>query len=280
LYKVAIEITPINQVDKYNECMNSKNEERISITLTSGGLNIFGILHLPRIDSPVPAVLFCHGFGGNKSGRHRLAVRLAEALSREGIASLRIDFRGCGDSEGDFQDITIQSQLEDARMAASFLLEHPRIDEARFGIMGRSLGGALACYLAAEYQDVKAIALWSPVYNCKPWFQHQEHKYVEKGDDVRFMGQKLSDSCLEELCALDVDRPLGQVAQVPVLLLQGAKDELLGNFHYENYQERRQKMRPLTEFVFLPNSNHEFDDFADQEIIVQKTALFFKKYFQ
>src|SRR5689334_8479689 len=125
--------------------MTNKFEERKTVTLLSQDLKLFGILHLPLLKNSekAPAVLFCHGFGGNKSGRYRLYVRLAEKLSQAGIAVLRFDFRGCGDSEGAFGDITIETQVQDALAAAEFLLTHPSVDPNRFGIFGSSLGGAI-----------------------------------------------------------------------------------------------------------------------------------------
>src|SRR5262245_53155 len=118
--------------------MISPHEDRQPITLFSGNQKLFGILHLPLTETKVPAVLFCHGRGGNKSGKFRFYVELAELLTKAGIAALRVDFRGSGDSEGNFSDTTCTSQLDDARLAANFLCVHPAIDSSRFGLLGRS----------------------------------------------------------------------------------------------------------------------------------------------
>ena len=175
-------------------------ENRSSVTLLSQGLKVFGVLHMPLepTEKKVPVVLFCHGFGGNKSGKFRLSVRQSEMLSQAGIASLRIDFRGSGDSEGDFADTTIQTQLEDVRIACQYLLEHPHIHTDSVALLGRSLGGALACQVASELSKVKALALWCPVFDAKPWLV----KYRGGTKDVHFAGQNLSKESIRQFAQL------------------------------------------------------------------------------
>lgn len=112
---------------------------------------------------PCPAVLLLHGFTGHKAEDGRLFVRLARALAASGMASLRIDFRGSGDSDGDFADLTIERELEDARAALSLLAALPSVDGARVAVLGLSLGSAVAALLAGERADLAALVLWAPV---------------------------------------------------------------------------------------------------------------------
>lgn len=254
--------------------MNQSFEQRTSITLTSNNLKIFGILHLPHIaqEQKVPAVLFCHGFGGNKSGKFRLSVRQSELLAQAGIASLRIDFRGSGDSEGDFADTTIETQLEDARIAANFVLEHPAIDQQRFGILGRSLGGAIATHLAQEIKFLRALALWCPVFDCKPWLA----KYQGKESNISHFGQPLSKECIAQFTTLDAAKPLSTLTHVPLLIMQGGNDQTLGNYHFEQYLQHRKGII-ATENVHLPLSDHEFSNIDEQQTLLQKTTSWFSK---
>ena len=118
-------------------------ESRTQVTLSCHGQQIFGILHLPQgadegVKTRYPVALLCHGFGGNKSGRFRLFVRLATRLAEAGIATLRFDFRGAGDSEGDFADTTISGLCDDAKCALKWLQAHPQIDSQRMSIIGSS----------------------------------------------------------------------------------------------------------------------------------------------
>ena len=128
-----------------------------------GGERIFGMLHLPiDTSSPRPCVLMLHGFTGTSIEPHRLFVTMARAFANAGIAALRFDFRGSGQSEGVFSDMTLTRELEDA-LAAIAVLEGRSdvIDRARTGILGLSMGGLMAA-LTVGTVAVKALALWAP----------------------------------------------------------------------------------------------------------------------
>lgn len=254
--------------------MRQKNENRSQVTLISNGSKVFGVLHLPTIAQTerVPAVLFCHGFGGNKSGRFRLSVKQAERLAEKGIASLRVDFRGCGDSEGDFNEITVESQLEDAKIGADYLLNHPSIDYTRFGLLGRSLGGCLATYLASSLPHVKALALWAPVFDSTPWIA----QYKTTNAPVRFFGEVLSQECITQLTTLSAKESLVSVATMPLFIAHGGQDERLGMYHYEQYLSNRQTIG-LVEALFLPQSDHEFSNVDEQSVLLDATSSWFIK---
>ncbi len=252
--------------------MKKLAEERTSVTLLSHGLKVFGVLHMPEGSKQVPAVLFCHGFGGNKSGKFRLSVRQSEMLSERGIASLRIDFRGSGDSEGDFADTTIQTQVEDAHLAFRYLLEHPRILPHSCAILGRSLGGAIATQVASELETIKALALWCPVFDAKPWVQ----KYKGIPKDAQFSGQNLQEETIRQFAQLDTQKPLEVLSETPMLIAHAGHDEILGRYHYEQYLEHRKKC-PNTETFELARSNHDFSNVHEQDILLEKTTNWLEK---
>ncbi len=85
------------------------------------GQQIIGILHLPDGRTKVPGVLLLHGFTGHKAEIHRMLVKLARKLAAHGIGCLRFDFRGCGDSAGEFEEMTLRTKLCDATVALKFL---------------------------------------------------------------------------------------------------------------------------------------------------------------
>jgi pimeloyl-ACP methyl ester carboxylesterase len=240
-------------------------EERSSITLLSGGKKIFGILHLPKTVQKCPVVLFCHGFGGNKSSRWRFSVLLSEALSKQGIASLRFDFRGSGDSEGSLEEITPQKQLEDIVVCTDYLFSHPNIDKDRFGIIGRSFGGAIATAAAATIKNTKSLALLSPFFDAATWLADKT-KTPSKGifsvekSTISFGGVPLSKECIDQITHLDIEAKLKNIHHIPLLLVYGLKDKSLGISHFENYK----KARPDAETVVLQESDHEFSSHEER----------------
>ncbi|MBB6098539.1 hypothetical protein HNR42_001973 [Deinobacterium chartae] len=129
-----------------------------------GGQRLHGMLHLPDIPRPAagfPAVVMLHGFTGHRSESHRLFVLLSRYLMRLGMASLRFDFRGSGDSEGDFSEMTVSREVEDALEAVAYVRDLPEIDAARVAVLGFSLGGMVAA-LAAERARPERLALCAP----------------------------------------------------------------------------------------------------------------------
>ncbi|HIE11384.1 MAG TPA: alpha/beta fold hydrolase, partial [Kiritimatiellae bacterium] len=146
------------------------NRKQISVekpvTFTSQAQQILGVLHLPPAASPCPAVLFFHGFTGSKHEAHRLFVTTARELARRGIASLRFDFRGAGDSAGDFHRMCLSSMLQDARAALTFLKNQPEVERRLIGLLGYSLGGLVAQLFLPQARNVRCCVLWAPV--CDP----------------------------------------------------------------------------------------------------------------
>src|SRR5262245_26910713 len=120
------------------------------VTFECRSQQIVGILHLPEGRGRFPAALMLHGFTGNKSEAHRMYVKLSRALAKHGIASLRFDFRGCGDSAGHFEDLSIRSEVADAVEAVRFLARHRRVNSRRLALVGLSMGGAVASYLVGR----------------------------------------------------------------------------------------------------------------------------------
>jgi uncharacterized OsmC-like protein/alpha-beta hydrolase superfamily lysophospholipase len=119
---------------------------------SSGGATLSGVLHRPDVGSPKAFALFAHCFTCTKN--IKAAVNIAEALCGEGIAVLRFDFTGLGESEGDFADTHFSSNVEDLVNAAGFLKNEYQAPEI---LVGHSLGGT--AILAAAQQIASAVAV-------------------------------------------------------------------------------------------------------------------------
>jgi dipeptidyl aminopeptidase/acylaminoacyl peptidase len=124
-----------------------------TISFTSDGLALRGILHMPEGAGKHPGLVLCHGFGGSCRGAGH--PELAKALEQAGYAVLRFDFRGCGQSEGRRGDVIVDEEIADLSHAIDFLETQPHIDAARIGVIGASLGGSVAIEVAARDARVK-----------------------------------------------------------------------------------------------------------------------------
>jgi alpha/beta superfamily hydrolase len=114
--------------------------------------------------APAPVVVMLHGFGGHRDEVGGLFAKLATQLARRDIGSLRIDFPGCGKSEGEFGDITGALYRRAAIDALRFAKSAPGADPKRLGLLGYSFGGAVATMcLGGDAPHARALALWAPV---------------------------------------------------------------------------------------------------------------------
>lgn len=133
-------------------------EERV--TFPSDGLRLSGIVRLPsglRPGERRPAFLVLHGFGGNKDNTGQIAV--AKLFADWGYVTMRFDFRGCGESEGEHGGILCLDQVADTANAVTFLAGRPEVDPERIALMGSSFGAAVAVYAAGV--DTRAAAVIS-----------------------------------------------------------------------------------------------------------------------
>jgi len=134
-----------------------------------GGQRVYGMVHLPEPDlngiprptHGFPGVVILHGFTGNRGGDHRLLPLLSRYLADRGVASLRFDFRGSGESEGDFSEMTVSREVEDAVAGFEYFKDLPEIDPERTMLLGFSMGGLVAA-LSAPQVNPHRLALWAP----------------------------------------------------------------------------------------------------------------------
>lgn len=107
-----------------------------------------------------------HGLGSSRDEVGIIFADTATALAMDGIASLRIDFRGFGKSDGDTGAFTLERQNEDAAIALQALAAMDKIDAERIGLMGFSFGAGAAIELAAaQPETIKSLVVWAPVGN-------------------------------------------------------------------------------------------------------------------
>ena len=129
----------------------------------AAGIELGATLTLPQGKSPFPAVVLITGSGPqdrNESllGHHPFLV-LADYLTRKGIAVLRADDRGVGESTGDFNLATTADFATDTEAGVAYLKTRPEIDTRKIGLVGHSEGGVIAPMVAARNHDVAFIVM-------------------------------------------------------------------------------------------------------------------------
>ena len=107
------------------------------VWITSGNHQVPGIFAVPKARGSAatyPAVLLLHGFASAKDEVGNMYKHLARGLAEHGIASLRIDFAGSGQSKQTFLELTYPGMVADARAALAWLLRRTNIDKSHVGV--------------------------------------------------------------------------------------------------------------------------------------------------
>ncbi|WP_461638588.1 alpha/beta hydrolase family protein [Labilibaculum euxinus] len=117
-----------------------------------------GTLLIPQTEKPNPVVIFVSGSGkqdrdGTMAG-HKMFKTIADYLAQNGIASLRIDDRGVGETGGIYEESTTADFAADVLTAINYLKSRKDIDSKHIGLIGHSEGGAVISIAATQSSDV------------------------------------------------------------------------------------------------------------------------------
>lgn len=197
--------------------------------------------------------IFAHCFTCSKDVL--AASRVAQELAMEGIGTLRLDFTGLGQSEGQFADTNFTSNLDDIATAAAWLTEH---HDAPGLLVGHSLGGAAVLAAAASLPSVKGVAtIGAPA---DP--QHVEHLFADKLDEIKANDEaevsiggrpiRVGKSFVEDLMTHDAKAVIGGLG-LDMLVLHSPIDQIVG---IENAAAIYSAAKHPKSFVSLDKADH------------------------
>lgn len=136
------------------------------VEVKRAGLTLRGLLSRPS-DAPCPLVLMLHGFGGDMGAcPGNLWQMISDRLLDAGLATLRFDFNGHGQSDGPFPEMTPYNEVEDAAAFLRFARELDGVTDIY--VLGHSQGGVIAGMLAGYYHDViSRLVMLAPAASLK-----------------------------------------------------------------------------------------------------------------
>jgi dienelactone hydrolase len=136
-----------------------------AVSVPSRGVSIPAVLTLPVAEGKLPLVVIAHGHGGSKEENGGL-TSIAESLAARGIASIRMDFPGCGESAEPFIQNNLTNMMADFAAARDYAMANAPIDAASVGAFGYSMGGRIA--ILSSGQGYKSLGLLAPLGNDGP----------------------------------------------------------------------------------------------------------------
>ena len=247
-----------------------------TVTIDGDHGKLHAVIHKPELKDGerCPMVLLCHGFMGNKEGA--LEKQIAALLQAKGIASIRFDFNGHGQSEGRFQDMTVPNEIVDAKKVIEYVSNLPYVESV--AITGHSQGGVVAAMTAGDLgaEKIKAVVLLAPAAVLRDdairgstmgatYDPFNLGEYVEL-----FRGLKLGAEYIRTAFSLPIYDTAAKY-QGPALIIHGTGDRVVPY----TYGERFHQIWDGSELVIIDKADHGFSQQIEQ--VAGKSAEFLSK---
>lgn len=205
------------------------------LQFVSDGLLLAHHLAVPaRIPSSgAPGLVLCHGFpsgqGGGRSASARSYPELADRIANEmGWVVLAFNFRGCGESEGNF---SLGGWLRDLVHAAAFLRAQPGVQAS--WLAGFGTGGALSICAAAEDDQVEGVAVIAAPADFDDWASHPR-RLLQHSRDIGVISDRLFPPSIDrwgrELREIRAVNAAAGLAPRSLLVIHGEDDDIVPLF--------------------------------------------------
>lgn len=239
------------------------------------GQTLAGALELPDRGEPAAFAVFAHCFTCGKD--IAAASRIARALTDHGIAVLRFDFTGLGNSDGDFANTNFSSNLADLVAAADYLREHYRAPAL---LVGHSLGGAAVLAAAHQLPDVKAVATISAPATAR----HVAHLFNDSVDVIRAegsarvnLGQRqftIKSQLIDDLEQFTDTAHIGRLRR-PLLIFHSPLDKLVS---IDEAAKIYAAAKHPKSFISLDQADHLLSNKADSQYVAETLAAWAGRY--
>ena len=215
----------------------------VDLLMTSRGVEVPVTLVTPAGDGALPLVVMAHGHGGSREEGGGFPM-VAEALAQQGIATIRMDFPGCGDSTESFTENNLTNMLADLQAARAFAARQIDVDAERVGLLGYSMGGRLVTLLSATDPGYKVMATWAPAVDNGSAREQREFEMLGGPDMYADLRRRAGETGMAEYTTrwgaplqvgprwftdLEESMPLEAIAtfEGPLLVLYGDADDVV-----------------------------------------------------
>ncbi len=244
--------------------------------LNESGLTLAGRLDQPEVDIKSYAI-FAHCFGCTKDV---LAIaRISRSLTNAGIAVLRFDFTGLGNSAGQFSETTFSSNISDLVYAAKYLREHhkpPRL------LIGHSFGGASVIAAAPLIPEIKAVATIgapsNPAHVSHLFDSHIEkiHQHGEATIQIAGKSLEISKKFLDDIHEHNIEGIVKNLNKA-LIIFHAPSDEVVS---VEHAKILYQAARHPKNFISIDQGNHMLTRPQDAEFVANVLGAWAKRYIE
>ncbi|MCY1151773.1 MAG: alpha/beta fold hydrolase [Sphaerochaetaceae bacterium] len=251
----------------FTSCMTSEDQVSFrseiteqSILIDGGNVMIPAILTLPKGDFKAPVVIMEHGTGSEKNEAGDGYKMLAPSLAKRGIASLRFDFPGSGDSEESYLLYTNAEAVRETQVVADYLSTLNDIDSSRIGLLGWSQGGTDVLLAASNNETYKSVATWAGALELVDMVSAQmREEAMATGQTKMEFGWRdsldLSKEWIEQAESMDVLAAVENI-KAPIGSFHGTLDNTVPFSDSEMVQEK--SSNNMSELIPIENADHTF----------------------
>jgi dipeptidyl aminopeptidase/acylaminoacyl peptidase len=236
----------------------------------------FGHIIKGRFQSPhrnAPCIVMSHGFESSMDGNKWQL--LVPWFSARGFATLRFNYRGCGEgttkSEGAFEETTLSSRIADYHGGLDFL-QGTDVDTQRIGVIGSSFGATII--LAAPDERIKVLVALAAPYAFPPLAEEEQAHLQKQGYLVLPSGNKLGVGFFRDLEHYDVLQQVRQIGK-PVLIIHGSQDEVVP---IENARAIYAASAGVKKLEIIEGADHSFTDYRYCGQIMNMSYDWFENY--
>ncbi len=182
------------------------------------------VIFYPSMIKTDKIIIVCHGFKGAKEGNGK-ALDMALKFSKE-FNVLLFDFRGCGESEGNFEDITLTGQIEDLNCVVDWVFER---GYKKIGCIGRSFGGTTVICAASRNKKILSIVSWAAPSELNKVFDKNKYPkegefYITESNGVRL---KIRENFFKDLENYNLYELVKSISPRSILFIHGDNDDVV-----------------------------------------------------
>ena len=197
-------------------------------------------------------IFFCHGYGSDKDGSYR---KRAEKAVENGFNAVRFDFRGNGESDGEFIEQNLSSRIADLEACIDFF------DPEKIYLFGMSFGGKVVLHTAEEL-DVEALVFKSPVL-----FNDEMEKFrnvvEEKGTYTHFGDKTIDERFFQDFDEYSFEEA-NKVIECPIKIFHGGKDNTV---KFSSSADAMKEFDVEASLRKLKDEKHSMSDEAEERLL-------------
>ncbi len=248
------------------------------VEIKRDGLTLRGDLRVPEGKDKCPVVIIFHGFMASRGYGEKSSMfeRIADECVKRGIAAVKFDFDGHGESGGEFSDMNVYSEILDAAKIVDYVRSLPFVTDIYAA--GHSQGALVGGMIAGMYREyISKLVMIAPAATLKddalagslfgtPYDSYNLPEYISVTNDK---GQSFKTGNLYFRIAKTL--PIYETTELftgKMLIIHGSDDQAVGVIGSRRYKERM----PRAELIIVDGADHGFTGKLD--FVAEKTADF------